>query len=219
MENSEEKALFLMRISNTHNIESLLKEGEIWMNSVETFRKSENNEQGDIYEGAKEILNGKIISMRPDYQYEKIFCVWHCNNKHLDRRSDKITFLNEKEAMISYDMRRYKDFVDNFDDGKILCITKVGEFNERIKSALYKLGYYGKYWRNEVTYFDVNSSDPISLTAFMKPNKYSHQNELRYLVKDNNPNPLIIKIGNIENIAAIQTLNCSVAIKCDYKRV
>lgn len=215
MNNCKTKAYFLIKIGKEEFMNRLLNEGLIYMNSVSYFRNNNNPEQGDALEGALIIQNGVEIRSRESFEKEKIYCMWHLNDLN-PTKGALVEFISDSEVKLSFDFRKYLNFGIPKDNLKMVIITNVVEFHKRVRKALNKMGYKGRYYSKNIEYFNPNSSEPIYVNAFMKPDTYSEQNEIRYLVYDIDEKPLKFKIGNLNDIASIFSLKCKIDAVFNY---
>lgn len=198
-------SLFVMKFGKTEHMESLVNEGLIYMNCTDFFRRSAIKDQGDKYEGAEIIHKGNIVSFRSTLLDEKLFCLWHIN----DKDTPKVKYVKHVDGSLYELTIDAKDFITltdaDFSDFKIVLIKNHKEFNNRLIKELNK-HYKGRYWCRQVKYYKPNIADFKPISPFMKPSTYRSQNELRYLVLDDTENagrPLEIRIGNISDIAQI----------------
>lgn len=214
MENKTDvKAYFLMKIGKKEHMEQFLNNGVVYMNSVSFFRDCTNNEQGDFFEGAQKIKNGKVISWRRSFSFEKIFCMWHLNNISPLNTAESIIRNNYNEIKASYDLRKYGGFADDKNVLRVVIIHNVKEFHNRLRDRLDAMGFHGKYASSHVSYYDPFVSNDIEVNAFMKPCNFSKQNEIRYWVFDNNEKPLIVELGDISDIAQMHPLDSLLEVK------
>lgn len=212
-----DKQVFVaFKLGETKYMESLFREGLIYMNSVKYFRDSLYDGQGDKYEGAKIVRNGKPIEYRDTISFEKIFCLWHINNISLPQgKGVSLELLNEDTCEVTIDTKEYIEFSHGKpEDLSIVVIHNLKEFHNRLRSNLNKK-YKGCYCSNAVNYYDPYGKNEIFPDVFMKPNTLQYQNELRYLVMDDREEPLQIKIGNMEDIAKLFPVS-EIKIKLNY---
>ena len=78
--NFEKRVLIAFRLGEFKHLEPFINEGLVYMNSVKFFRDLAQQGRGDIYEGAKVIIDGKPVEYRSGIEKEKVFCMWHLNN-------------------------------------------------------------------------------------------------------------------------------------------
>lgn len=198
-------SLFVMKFGKTEHMETLVNEGLIYMNCTDYFRRSTNKDQGDKFEGAEIVHKGNIISYRSTMLNEKLFCLWHIN----DKDTPKVKSIKQVDGTLcelTIDTRDFTTLADtNFNDFKIALIKNHKEFNKRLINELNK-HYKGRFWCQQVKYYRPNLAEYKPISPFMKPTKYRTQNELRYLVLDDVENvgkPLEIHIGDISDIAQV----------------
>ena len=203
------RSLFVMKFGKAEHIQKFINEGLVYMNCTDYFRQSQNDEQGDKYEGAGVVHKGKIICYRSTMLEEKLFCLWHINNKDTPKvKETKQVDGNLYELTI--DTRDFTKLADaDIQDFKVALIKNHKEFNARLINELNK-HYKGRFWCQPVSYYRPTLANYKPISPFMKPVRYRGQNELRYLVLDdviNAGKPLEIRIGNISDIA--QSFDCS----------
>ena len=81
-----------------------------------------------------------------------------------------------------------------------LVIFNPKEFLSRIDKAMKRNNLYYKW--GLVNYYDDQNQEG-ELGIFYKSNKFKHQNEFRIFVENELKSPLILNIGNIEDICEI----------------
>ena len=199
------KSLFVMKFGKAENIQSFINEGLIYMNCTDYFRCSQNKDQGDVYEGAGIVHKGNIVSYRSTIFDEKLFCLWHINDKDTPVVKT-IKQVDGSLCELTIDTRDFATLANtDFDDFRIALIKNHKVFNERLIEELNK-HYKGRYWCQQVSYYNPNLAEYKPISPFMKPESYKKQNELRYLVLDdaiNTGQPLKIRIGDISDIAQV----------------
>lgn len=203
--NNTTKTIAVFKIGQKEHMQRLLHEGLLYMNCVDYFRKSANCDQGDMFEGAEIVDRGKVISYRSTILREKIFCLWHIN----DRDSpivDKCRPCGDGQWELTIETNKFKGFTNNnLGESAIVVIQNMKEFNSRLRQELNKCHAHN-YWSDAVKYYSPEDAHFLTVNAFMKPKSYQEQNELRYLVLDdicNSGQPLEIKIGDISDIAKL----------------
>lgn len=206
------QAYYLIKIGLEEHMNQFHKKGVVYMNSVAYFRDCSNSEQGDSFEGAQIVKDGKVVSLRENYSFEKIFCMWHLNSSDPMKSAKSVTENNDKAEAL-YDFRDYAGFSDNIDNLRMVVIQNIKEFHNRFRRSLNAKGYYGKYSYSHVTYYNPYEKKEIEVDAFMKPITFEKQNEIRYWVLDNNEKPLVVELGDISDIAKIFPLNSIVKVK------
>lgn len=199
------KAIAMFKIGRKEHMCRLLHEGLLYMNCVDYFRNSTNIDQGDAFEGAEIVDRGRIVSYRSTILQEKVFCLWHVN----DRDSpcvDKCERRDDGSWELTIETKKFIGLTNGSLEGSaIVVIRDMKEFNQRLKKVLDER-FPRRYWSNAVQYYDPEEAHFLPVNAFMKPSQYQEQNELRYLVLDDIYNlgkPLEIRIGDITDIAAM----------------
>lgn len=212
MENSC-SCVFLMKIGKEEFMDDLLKKGIVYMNTTKYFRDHPNPEIGDPFEGALEVQDGEVIEWRKDIEKEKLYCMWNINNA-TPLECESLEYDDKtNNYYISYDLKKLQKFSDDISEYPcVIIIHNIDEFNRRIEDVCKKKGLILD--RKIVKYYDENSKRPIKVSAFLKREKYSHQQEARYLVHLDNSEPYKIEIGNIEDIAVkYYTTNCRMKLE------
>lgn len=203
--NFEKRVLFAFKLGKTKYLEPLINDGLIYMNSVKYFRDLAKIGQGDPFEGAKVIIDGKPVEFRDGIDKEKVFCMWHINNyTEPQGKGVMVDYCSDKMCEISIDTR---DYVDEFADGciddlSVVVFLNMKEFHRRLRMALQNNNIY-HYDVGVIKYYSTNEKHRIEVDNYMKPYTLIHQNEIRYYVYDNNSNPLQLKIGGMGDIAKI----------------
>ena len=215
----EKQVLIAFKLGKTEFMESFHKRGLIYMNSVEYFRDLPNLGQGDIFEGAKIVRNGKPLEYRDTIAFEKVFCMWHINNFSLPQgKGVSLKPLSDSICEVTIDTMEYVEFSQGKpEELSVVIVHNLKEFHNRLRNKLNE-NYTGKYYSNAVSYYNPLEKSEVFPNVFMKPETLQYQNELRYLVKDNKEGPLKIEIGSIEDIAVIHPVSV-IQIKFDYKLI
>lgn len=199
----------LVKIEKKEHMERLLKYGEVYMNSTDFFRIHDNPEIGDRYEGALYLEKGQISKYRDNLKFEKLFCMWHINNimpLHPDI-IHRVTYdETASKKVICLDFRKLCGFTPG-ETPYMVVITNVKEFNKRFKLACKRAR--AEYVSCKVVqYYEENLVCPNKkLTPFFKRSIYSKQQEIKYLVKKETDNALILKLESLEDIAKVYNVN------------
>ncbi len=203
--NFEKRVLLAFKLGKTNFLEPLINDGLIYMNSVKHFRDLAKFGQGDPFEGAKVIINGKPMEFRNDIDKEKVFCMWHINNfTEPQGKGVTIDYYSDTMCEISIDTREY---VDDFTDGcmndlSVVVFYNMKEFHRRLKLAL-RRNNLQHYDMGVMNYYNVNEKPCMVVDNYMKPDNLIHQNEIRYYVYDKNSDPLRLTLGDLNDIAKI----------------
>ena len=201
----EKRVLLAFKLGKTKYLEPLISNGLIYMNSVKHFRDLAKTGQGDPYEGAKIIIDGKPVEYRDGIDKEKVFCMWHINNfTEPQGKGVTVDYYSDTMCEISIDTRKYvDDFADGcMDDLSVVVFYNMKEFHRRLKLALQRNNFQ-HYDMGVMNYYNVNEKPRIEVDKYMKPDHLIHQNEIRYYVYDNNSNPLRLTLGDLNDIAKI----------------
>lgn len=196
---------YLLKFGEKSNIKSLYEEGEIYMNTVQTFAELDKKEVGDKFERTVEIKNfGKGIMKLTSLgtgethnfelitaQYKKdylgnlgnIYCTYTLSDKQLKRK-----------LLHRVDKRMLSFGTD------CLVITDVIKFFKLVEDELQRLKI--EYVHNLVNYrnFKKNSH---TVTYFCKSHHFSYQHEHRFVVKNKTGLPLVLKIGSLKEISSV----------------
>lgn len=191
-----------LKFGSEENVTDLFDNGTIYLNTLQYFRTIEDAElRGDNYEGISQIKNyppgdfeisainfkGKYISLHLKNAFEEVrgniyslYCI--------------SSFAIPNPSNFSID-ERVKGFGSH-----CLMVIDNQEFLERIQKALQKRNLI--YRHGFVSYYDryvINGK----ITLFQKPLEFDYQNEFRIYVESNATEPVVLKIGNLKNIAQI----------------
>jgi len=203
MESTDEYyILAFLKFGEREHMEDLLQNGTIYMNSLYYFRKhSKHTARHDKYEGISSLYNyptgiieDKARTIRVECQsvqisesYEKtlgnIYSLYCVSSYHI---KDPFGFQIDKK---------------NLAFGSFCIFVKDSlEFISRIKIALNKLGL--PFNRGFVDYYNCKEMNG-KVTLFDKPNSFEYQNEYRFYVYRESTEPLVLKIGNLKDIASL----------------
>jgi hypothetical protein len=209
---SDQYPYCLIRISSKQYIENLYYKGEIYMNTVDYYRKCNNNLQvGDRLEGPSyyygpgqislDLPNGVSIPVNI-----KSFETWFNQNINLYCLFGITQYeVNEAQSMPNISLYPLKDF------GNYMCIIRDPEtFIKRISAKLEELGYHS-YICRRVEYVDKGYQGEI--TPYMKRDIYRHQHEIRFVVDNTVNEPLKFEIGSIEDISMIMPFDGNVNVQ------
>lgn len=199
--------ILLMKFGSYEYMISLLREGIIFCNTLDYFTREEvkaNKQLADKDETCfqmkflgESILkltpeNGEPITLNLDSAQFKEFGNTPLYNVYCMFGLRISKSLNEPKAMYHPDLT---DFGTHF-----VLIQNIPEFFCRLDNELLKLPY--KFNRRFVEYKDFLNFTGIK-TAFQKNKSFEHQNEYRLLIETKSSEPLIIRLGNLEDIASI----------------
>lgn len=213
----EEKFFFLIKFGKREYMEKLLKNGELYLNTTTFFSQcDESNGIGDKYEGVCSVDNAPFCDIEFKFNSPKIDDVKFEKVKDVHIRIKKnhpqgnIYCLNMANGIREEGPQKgrielhelLKNLGSDYDTAVV--IGNYEKFLDRVKIELDKLPYTYKY--SSVKYYDEKECQGEELTFFHKRKKYSYQNEFRIYVESDSDSPLIINIGNMEDIAFLMEL-------------
>lgn len=200
----EVKIKSFLKFGSEENILDLLDNGTMYCNSIEHFRKTEDEYlRGDSYEGTFKITNFSSGSKL------------------------ELTFQNEKKMQFNAGAIHFREFYSEI-KGNIYCLTAVTE-QEVIQAGSLKLDTrltrfgthflliadtqkfydllisnleksYLKIKIGFVTYYSKNTIN-AELDFFHKPNDFEYQKEFRILIENEEVKPIIIQLGSLRDVA------------------
>jgi len=198
------RLLKIIKIGKKEYMENLLNKGELYLNTAKYYRKHENEQIGDSHENDFLIRHGKISIKINDeyiYLYNKHRPIAFSNpndNKNLYCTYGVFTgnFVKKEHYML-HEIPNYliKEF-----GGTIVCIINPIEFFKRIEVAVKEKGLETQI--GHVEYYNEDTYDG-DLTIFNKRKQFSHQNEVRIAINNENDAPIKLNIGSINDIALI----------------
>ena len=180
----------------------LLENGTIYMNTVEWFRKKENDElRGDSYEGATRVINSlpgtfNLPGIERDFRYEKV---------HLKESYEKIYGnIYSLYCVSSFGFPNplyFKIDEKMLDFGSYCVMIKDNQyFFDKLQNELRNQGY--NFNHGFVEYYDKETANK-RLSVFEKPNEFEYQKEFRFFVENQKMEPVVIKLGDLSNYAEL----------------
>lgn len=191
-----------LKFGSEENIQDLYKHGTIYMNSREFFRRIEDKDlRGDSYEGVHKIKNyGKGSFHIPGINHTVNY-----QNLHLPQSFDEVW--GNIYSLYCLDPRTVPEMFDFKMDERVskfgshcLLIKKPNEFISLVKTNARLMHY--ELFMDFVKYFDKHEFNG-ELTVFDKPKEFEYQKEFRFYIKRKRIDPLIFKIGSLEDISEI----------------
>jgi hypothetical protein len=200
----------LLRITSQEYANDLIENGTVYCNTLNLFKEIEDgNVRGDKDEGITRILNltkNKIqrfeinlinktlppINLHPEAFnlkereneiYYNVYCMYAINLDNVI--ANKQLYVNE----------RIKEFGTH-----CVIFQNSAEFFNRLVSELQRQGL--KFQANMVSYYNPKTYNG-KLSYFHKPDTYAYQSEFRILISSRENKPIIIKLGSLEDIAAV----------------
>jgi hypothetical protein len=208
--------LFL-KLGSEENILDLFENGTIYMNTIEYFRKLEDEKlRGDKYEGVSRIINslpGKIKIKGIEREFN--FMSGHIKESHSE-------ILGNIYSLYAISSKGFPNPLDyKFDERNLrfgthgLMIKDLPLFFERIENELKKHKY--KFHHDFVDYYD---KDVINrkISLFEKPLEFEHQKEFRIYVENDKIEPIKIQIGNMKDYAEMFKIEDFLEIKLAVKK-
>ncbi|RCS28226.1 hypothetical protein DUT90_01200 [Polaribacter sp. WD7] len=192
-----------LKLGSLENITDLYENGTIYINTIEYFKKIEDNDlRGDNYEGASEIINSlpgtfRIPGIDRDFKYEKV---------HLKKSFDQV--LGNIYSLYCISSKGFPNPLDFRIDEKnlrfgthCLLIKNSQYFFDKIQSELKNKGF--DFRHGFVNYYDKDNVTNKELTLFDKPMEFEYQKEFRFYVHNNKLEPIKIRIGSLKDYAEI----------------
>jgi len=194
----------LIKIGGKEHMRQLYEEGIIYMRHLSTFSDIEDNFRGDIYEKLSaifEIEDFKILGNHKDGEEEEIlyeknakaYFSYYYPDELAGNIFSMVGLFTTGESELKILDKRCQQFGDT-----CVIITNPSEFLSRIdKEALNQ--NFDLSW--DITeYYDIKEYTG-AWSPFKKPAHLSYQQEFRLLVKRKETDPVILRIGSINDIA------------------
>lgn len=198
---------WLLKFGQRKHIEDLYNNGTIYMNSINYFKRVEQNEQKkDDREGILHIKQISWLQLKID---DKIIEFSKTGTGNLitsaQYREEATELLGNifSTYAITDELVSKTDIIDKRCAGlgdTILIITKPITFLKRVQQALESKNI--EYKCDFVKYYDEHSYEG-DLGFFYKPNHYTHQSEYRICIMNDKDEPYILTIGSIADISQI----------------
>lgn len=216
---TQEKAIrHIFKIGKAEHMVALLNHGELYMNTIDWFRKADQNtERFDSLEGAVEIDQVTWIKLRdeegnefelsrPDHpKHNPLHGVLRSAHvlTHQDDLKGNIFSCTGDAVGEGQGFKKLDRRFGQFGDAAIL-IENPNQFLTRIEKALQELGL--NYLISPVTYYDPGSFVG-KLGVFMKKDMHYYQHEVRIWVKSDSNAPVKLRLGSLRDIALIFQLD------------
>lgn len=203
---------FFLKVGSYENIKNLYEKGEVYLNTLRSFRDAENQEIRDEMEGTIRLVDEMTyLEISPQGKDAKIIMTTNGQRGIQLKRS----VLNAKDIKgnayclysASADLHERIDRVDSrvkkFGEAFIV-VYGVNIFIERVANALLQEGFDADY--KFVEYYDPETY-PGRISPFHKPKYFQHQNEYRFYI--NNPAEEAVKvfIGPLGDIAEMYMID------------
>ena len=207
--------LFL-KLGSEENILDLFETGTIYMNTIEYFRKVEDEElRGDKYEGVSKVINSlpgtfKIPGIDREFNYVKV---------HLKESYKKV--LGNIYSLYAISSKGFPNPLDfKFDERNLrfgthgVMIKDLPLFFNKIENELKKNNL--KFNHGFVDYYDKEEVSR-EITLFEKPLEFEHQKEFRFYVENDKIKPIKIQIGSMKDYAEILKIEDILELKLEVK--
>jgi hypothetical protein len=200
MDKKSDLIKLFLKFGKEEHIQDLLENGIVYMNSIEFFRKFEDNGlRGDNFEGITQLnnypsgefeikslnYNGKYVSLQVRESYENVL-----GNIFSLYAVSSFTIPNPLEFKID---KRNMEFGSH-----CLLVKDNPEFLKRIENGLKKMSL--KFTHGFVDYYDTDKKNG-EINLFEKPNEYKFQNEFRFYIQSGSIEAIKIDIGSLKDIA------------------
>ena len=213
------KIYLFLKFGNKQNMEDLLYNGTIYLNTIEYFKNlEEQGLRGDDYEGVSFIRNYheyKILKCEMRFENGNAlpinpieFSVRESNNIQGNIYSlyaIKTPDILEPNYIID---SKVQDFGSH-----CVVIRDTVRFIERIKTQIKQLGLDSFF--GVVNYYDKKKANG-DISIFNKPKEFDFQKEFRIVVPNDENRPLVLKIGNMSEYAEIHKSNIIHEIKINH---
>ena len=234
----KDKWSMLMKFGSEENLKKL-QAGQLYMKNLKYYvdleKATDDEDVGDKYDGQMVLQGVKInvcsvdtnesvaqfdapkVSMNFGYLECPVFCMFMFDyrnyvEEHLEGDVSTVRYQFTEEQL---------ERMPNFGD-TVLVVNNGDEFVKRVKDGLLKAGY--GFTRDYVQYYGINNLEQLkqvqkdnSRIAFWKREKYSYQQEYRFLVYGCVDDHLSVDIGDISDITDVikaeQWLNTPFIVK------
>lgn len=203
------------------HLESLMNKGEVFFNEIQTYTDSIEPERGDSNEGAVWLENAQIADIKVEHPVLGIHNFKPLENTlgkfiqynfdYLSHSLFKITpdvFLKSDTFQISEKMKQFGDYA--------LMIKKPYDFFNALISKLKRQKI--QYEINVIEYKDLSKEGRFTVTPFIKDKEYSHQNEIRIIIKNIENQAKSIQIGSIADYCILTDAQTMVEMVWKAKR-
>ncbi|AWM14620.1 hypothetical protein DI487_12655 [Flavobacterium sediminis] len=208
--------LFL-KLGSEKNIFDLFENGTIYMNTIEYFRKVEDEElRGDRYEGVSRVINSlpgtfKIPGIDREFNYVKV----HLRESHKE-------VLGNIYSLYAISSKGFPNPLDfEFDKRNLrfgthgVMIKDLPFFFNKIENELKKNNL--KFIHGFVDYYDKEEVSR-EITLFEKPLEFEYQKEFRFYIENDEIKPIKIQIGSMKNYAEIFKIEDILELKLEIKK-
>ncbi|SCZ01721.1 hypothetical protein [Flavobacterium caeni] len=208
---------FLLKFGSEENIKNLFEKGEIYMNTIQTFKEFDKPGIGDKYEGTVEILNIKDAKLTFKFPDNPITVnspsmqLWKNIGGHVGNIYSTYAISNlllKRKSVHTVD-KRMLQFGTH-------CII-IKDVEKFIFSILAKLDEKGITHSHNLVRYCNYSKNNHEVTLFKKSHLLSYQKEHRIIAYTQNNEPLKFEIGSMHDYAEIFSANDIInSLKVDY---
>jgi hypothetical protein len=208
--------LFL-KLGSEKNTLDLFDKGTIYMNTIEYFRKVEDEDlRGDKYEAVSRVINSlpgtfKILGIDREFNYVKV---------HLKESYKEV--LGNIYSLYAISSKGFPNPLDfKFDERNLrfgthgVMIKDLPLFFNKIENELKKNNL--KLSHGFVDYYDKEEVSR-EITLFEKPLEFEHQKEFRFYVENDKIKPIKIQIGSMKDYAEILKIEDILELKLIVKK-
>ena len=192
----------LIKIGQAEYQKRLYERGEIFMQTLEYFRKLEDgNVRKDVYEGAEKILQVNWIKIA-DGNRDIEFSIKDGSMSRANYYSTPQTYCNAycmigiteddkgKDGIIDSENMKFGEFM--------ILIYNVKEFIKRVRLKLAALGIHNSW--GPIKYYEEYDFQG-NLSPFFKRKQFSAEKEVRIIAIPDYNRPIKLEIGSIQDIA------------------
>lgn len=234
----------LMKFGSENNLRKL-QAGQLYMKNLKYYvdleKTTDDEDVGDKYDGQMMLQDVKIsmytvdthefiaqfdapsVSMNLGYLECPVFCMFMFDYRNHVEENLEGENLTVKYQFTEEQLKKMPNFGDS-----VLIIKNGDEFVNRVKKGLLEAGY--GFSRDHVQYYAFNNVEHLkqiqsdnSRIAFWKRDKYSYQQEYRFLIHDFVDDYLSVEIGDISDITQLlrteELLNTYLKITFKVKEV
>ncbi len=196
------RILMFLKFGSEQNMLDLQRNGTIYMNSIQYFRKIEDGElRGDAYEGVSTIRN----YLPGEFEIPEIGFKGHHLGMHLKESYQEV--LGNIYSLYCISSRGWTSPSEFYIDKRVgefgshcLMIKDNVKFLKLIEDSLAQLNMTFKH--GFIDYYDKKKENR-QITLFEKPLEFEYQKEFRFYVERKSMEPFVFSIGNLENISEL----------------
>lgn len=206
-----------IKFGSKQNMENLLYKGEIFCKELNYFiGLSEENLQGDKYDGCDFVKQGKDLKIKHNDKVIATAQSGQLYRRDVNKKGNLYCLYGIPSEQIDFDKKITKPLKVNtsslrFAEYAILIFQPL-EFLDRPKAEISKNDYYFEF--APIIYYNENIYEG-EIDHFHKRKKYEDQNEVRFWISNSLSCDLKFNIGSIEDIAAIFPKDMMLKLECE----